>query len=259
MNRDVRDDSHLSPRLFQEDPKSEAEQADQADQPLDTGVPVVESPEAPEIEAPLACRDVPPEGHTGGASCDRIHTVYLLRDQAGVLLYVGVTLRAHDRWKQHGKSKPWWPEVKALEVEHFATRREAEAREALLIRTLHPRHNVHHRAHRVEAQEGPPCDECGAEMVWWAAEEVASSAFEYEGFVFSGWWFCDHCCDEDHHPPPPEYAALGLASDPVLRDLLAATKMRRAASELAEPYHLRCIHAAIDGIGRDFLVPDGAP
>lgn len=76
-----------------------------------------------------------PGGSTGRTS------VYLLYDEGGCLLYVGITSTGTKRFAQHRDDQPWFDDVARADFEHYDTRREALAREGSLIRSLHPIHN----------------------------------------------------------------------------------------------------------------------
>lgn len=71
-------------------------------------------------------------------------SVYLYYDADGVLIYTGITSRGGARQSEHVKTKAWWPYVHRQEVEHFASRAEAQARERRLIRDYCPPYNVQH-------------------------------------------------------------------------------------------------------------------
>jgi predicted GIY-YIG superfamily endonuclease len=71
-------------------------------------------------------------------------TLYRLRDSQGKLLYVGISGNPGRRFHQHSKDKPWWPQVASSTMEHFDTRREAEAAEMDAIKTERPAFNVVH-------------------------------------------------------------------------------------------------------------------
>lgn len=77
------------------------------------------------------------------------HTLYMLYDEDGALLYIGITDRGPRRLVQHYKDKPWFGEVARSEFYRCPTRRGAEAQEVALIKELHPRHNVVHNGLRV--------------------------------------------------------------------------------------------------------------
>jgi hypothetical protein len=43
--------------------------------------------------------------------------LYRLFDEYGQLLYLGITGNPGQRWKDHAKAHPWWPEVTRRDVE----------------------------------------------------------------------------------------------------------------------------------------------
>ncbi len=59
----------------------------------------------------------------------------------GVLLYVGATSNALLRIDQHRSTAPWYGEISRVEIEHFATRREAIHAEEVAIEKELPLHN----------------------------------------------------------------------------------------------------------------------
>lgn len=72
---------------------------------------------------------------------DREETaVYRLRDEAGTLIYVGVSVHPPDRYDEHAH-QDWWEHVYSVEEEWFPTRAEAMAVELQVIRTEQPRCN----------------------------------------------------------------------------------------------------------------------
>lgn len=84
--------------------------------------------------------------------------LYRFYDGADRLLYVGISVNAALRSKDHSKEKAWWPEVARMEVEHLAvsTRSEAEAIEKAAIVTERPLHNVVHNGRAVaDVAAGP--------------------------------------------------------------------------------------------------------
>lgn len=72
---------------------------------------------------------------------DVAHVVYLFRDEAGELLYVGVTSNFPLRIATHRAEREWWPQVAHVDTEQFPTRAAANVRETELIKAFHPRHN----------------------------------------------------------------------------------------------------------------------
>lgn len=72
---------------------------------------------------------------------ERPTDVYLLYDEDGALLYVGISLTVAQRMGQHRGSKSWWSDVRRIEVDHFPNRAEALEAEAELIDEWRPPHN----------------------------------------------------------------------------------------------------------------------
>ncbi len=69
---------------------------------------------------------------------------YLYRhfDEAGTLLYVGISLNALARLAQHRSVSPWFVKIANMTIERFETRREVEEAERKAIRDEKPLHNV---------------------------------------------------------------------------------------------------------------------
>jgi hypothetical protein len=67
-------------------------------------------------------------------------TLYRFYDAAGVLLYVGQTIRGYERLRQHTR-KAWFPEAAQVIFERVPAS-EILAREAAAIREEHPRYNI---------------------------------------------------------------------------------------------------------------------
>jgi hypothetical protein len=70
-----------------------------------------------------------------------ITTLYRMYDEAGTLLYVGISNRPLDRKGQHKHDKPWWTEVATMTLEHYPTRQAAAHAEAIAIAGEAPRYN----------------------------------------------------------------------------------------------------------------------
>lgn len=68
-------------------------------------------------------------------------TVYVCRDDSDRVLYVGVSVEAHTRFRAHVK-KEWWIDVAVIALERFPDRQSALNREAELIASLNPLHNI---------------------------------------------------------------------------------------------------------------------
>ncbi|MFF5980353.1 GIY-YIG nuclease family protein [Streptomyces olindensis] len=68
--------------------------------------------------------------------------LYRLYDEAGVLLYVGISCNLYERWKDHREEKLWWPQVAEKRVEWYENRSEADSAEVHAIVTEDPLHNI---------------------------------------------------------------------------------------------------------------------
>jgi hypothetical protein len=69
--------------------------------------------------------------------------VYRLFNAADTLIYIGIGKDPRKRWREHAKTKDWWPEVTTREIEWCETREEAEGIESGTIATKRPRYNNH--------------------------------------------------------------------------------------------------------------------
>jgi hypothetical protein len=69
-------------------------------------------------------------------------TCFLYRhfNEAGELLYVGISLCAIARLEQHKRS-PWFQEIRRVEIEQYPTREQAQFKEAWAIRREKPKYN----------------------------------------------------------------------------------------------------------------------
>lgn len=79
--------------------------------------------------------------------------LYRAFDRHGQLLYVGITIDAQKRLKQHGWRSAWWPLCARVEQQIFADRRSALDAERDLIETLRPPYNVTIAEHVRRTQE----------------------------------------------------------------------------------------------------------
>lgn len=68
--------------------------------------------------------------------------LYVLRDDRGKVLYVGMTGSPRRRFAEHRRRSAWWKEVASASLRPFATRSEARAAEHKEIGRLDPEHNV---------------------------------------------------------------------------------------------------------------------
>lgn len=71
--------------------------------------------------------------------------LYRMFDRAGRLLYVGISFNAGERATQHAETKPWWPQVDHIRIEHMnCDRTTALKREEWAIRQERPKYNKVH-------------------------------------------------------------------------------------------------------------------
>ncbi|MFD3520457.1 GntR family transcriptional regulator [Streptomyces sp. NPDC058653] len=75
--------------------------------------------------------------------------LYRLYDADGNLLYVGITNNPKVRFGNHGRSKPWWPEVELKQIVWLDSLQEAEEAERLAIASEGPRHNISNNALKI--------------------------------------------------------------------------------------------------------------
>jgi hypothetical protein len=68
--------------------------------------------------------------------------LYRIYDDAGVLLYVGISGRPWARLSEHRRSSDWYDGPEVVRIEYFPSRPEALKAEAEAIRGEAPRHNV---------------------------------------------------------------------------------------------------------------------
>jgi len=76
-------------------------------------------------------------------------TLYRFFNEAGELLYVGITGNTKGRLKHHRKHATWWSQATTHRLESFPTREEAAVAEAHAIRQEAPIHNVIRSSGRV--------------------------------------------------------------------------------------------------------------
>lgn len=74
--------------------------------------------------------------HTGRTA------VYRLYDKDGALLYVGITCNLNQRFRQHARHKPWWPQVARKETEWHPARDAAARAELTAINAENPAYNI---------------------------------------------------------------------------------------------------------------------
>lgn len=72
--------------------------------------------------------------------------LYRIFDSEGALLYIGISVDAFRRAKQHRKDKPWGDQIAIITVEHYGSRKEANAAERRAVHAEGPRYNLHFQA-----------------------------------------------------------------------------------------------------------------
>lgn len=85
-----------------------------------------------------------------------VYTLYRFFDADGALLYVGRTVNAGRRWREHEKRAPWFDEVKTVTREILATAEALALAERQAITTEQPLHNIALNAGRVIAPPRRP-------------------------------------------------------------------------------------------------------
>lgn len=81
----------------------------------------------------------------------KAHHLYRHFDEAGKLLYVGISVHAVSRLANHKQVSPWIWSVARVEIQTFPTRQEAEAAEREAIRDERPLFNSTHGDKSVRA------------------------------------------------------------------------------------------------------------
>lgn len=74
--------------------------------------------------------------------------VYILYDEDGVPLYVGMTNALLQRFQSHRNSAPWWGEVSRVTFREMPSRGASLDEEERLIEVLAPRWNIRKRGSR---------------------------------------------------------------------------------------------------------------
>jgi hypothetical protein len=85
---------------------------------------------------------------------DKPTSLYAMYDLTGELLYVGIAeaTRLETRWREHARTKSWWPEVADMrEIDCFPDRHLALTAEAMMIEKRHPKYNIQHNSTAVNA------------------------------------------------------------------------------------------------------------
>ena len=72
---------------------------------------------------------------------ERPTALYRLFNEAGELLYIGITVNPEVRWASHRCAQSWWNEVARKDLQWLTNRAEALAAEAAAIPVERPRYN----------------------------------------------------------------------------------------------------------------------
>lgn len=86
--------------------------------------------------------------------------VYVAKNEADEVLYVGFTGHPMKRFKQHQKGSPWAPLARSLTWTGYPTKGQALAAEQQLIASLRPPFNITYNPGASRAGGGP-CPYCG--------------------------------------------------------------------------------------------------
>lgn len=100
-----------------------------------------------------------------------MNTLYRFYNAAGELLYIGLTTRLPQRFRDHRQSKEWWSQVARIELQHYETHGELVAAEVNAIRQEHPRHNVANTTNGRRRREPPT-------VPLWAVRQVTGITVE---------------------------------------------------------------------------------
>jgi hypothetical protein len=121
--------------------------------------------------------------------------LYRMFDRAGRLLYVGISFNAGERATQHAESKPWWPQVDHIRIEHLTCSREdALRKERWAIYAEKPIHNVQHNTGRNEYTPR------GASLVPFSTPDVLCATEEWHTFKRALYGLLTGLCRERDEP-----------------------------------------------------------
>jgi hypothetical protein len=126
------------------------------------------------------------------------HHVYRHYNSCGELLYVGISLCAIARLKQHSKSK-WFDEITKVEIEYCCSREYAQFVESMAIQLESPRHNKVHPSYDTQSaslvkevvrqaraeiwvKSWDPAEDCSSH------EESLAYCFEEENEMVDPWY-----------------------------------------------------------------------
>lgn len=106
--------------------------------------------------------------------------LYRHYNSASELLYVGISLSATYRFKQHQRSAQWIADAVRMETQWFATRKEAEAAERSAIKIENPKFNVAHTIEKNTATKLKPAKPRRK------VKHLKSVMCEFEDFTING-------------------------------------------------------------------------
>lgn len=129
-------------------------------------------------------------------------TLYRVYDQAGQLLYVGISKNALKRFGEHSMSQPWWGDGTTVKMQHYPTRAEALAAEEAAIKSERPAHNkTFNRESRETSREtakrrGIPTNK----WLRWTCDNCGQGIRDEEGYVWTDydewdWTAVHYRCD----------------------------------------------------------------
>lgn len=84
---------------------------------------------------------------------DKRQTLYRHRNEAGDLLYVGVSSRISRRVKEHSQHSPWWLDIARIDLQHFPDREAVLEAERNAIKNEKPKYNIHHKTSIIPEQK----------------------------------------------------------------------------------------------------------
>lgn len=72
------------------------------------------------------------------------NVLYRFFDADRTLLYIGISARLNERWRQHSREKGWFRQIRSATIEHYDSRAEVEAAEIAAIKAEGPKWNDRH-------------------------------------------------------------------------------------------------------------------
>lgn len=87
------------------------------------------------------------------------HALYRIYDDAGQLLYVGISKNPAARFMQH-TNKPWWPDVRGITIDWYANGELVRSAERRAIHVEKPAHNIAGNGGTLRPSPVPRCGHC---------------------------------------------------------------------------------------------------